>query len=758
MAQQLLSSFNKKGVDLGLNTMQVDIEDTSYLSKYFSIAEFNPVLTGGRNPISFNGSSFLKEGSEIQVECIDSNGNSLFIERPKSATQFADVAKFVLSINVYNETYNGTGKLILVGTSTKNEIVRWTADVTIDKTVQNAAKVRFYNKPSLEVRPLLYPVIDSTIGSALTYQYVLTGSFSAFAATPKRDTNRKNINPKKTDVDYRVVLNASGKDIAPQLYPTKSFNSQMEGQTIVITANNIQYPFSYIDRSIEVTASLKIKKVIDSKTLQLSDAFFTPFGPNQIVTNINYGTFTSSYKWIAYNTASDSYQKYVPISGSPIFIKESYAEILYRNIRPFSGFIARHKLYRKSLVYPGDFQLIVDEPLGALEILVDPVTANKTYAQMGAFYNQQHINKYWFGASGSVSLALSHSVSPLIDSVKIAAPHGTWADGTSYVIAKNDSPGTVNDSIYYPYDSGSFNELTGSAYNSNFISLKAGALYVLSMNITMEKPKLATDSKVSFYFTSSIESITREKDYISPFGLKLGEIATREETTLKTFKDKQMLFFTPSNDYYGTLVIVPNDCNVTLSELSLKVYGDYGFSPDILFSKVPFRINIPNEGFLFKAELFDINSTLVYSDLQTIQSFDPDGESLFVFIPNSNVDPTKVQFISGSLTISQSLFLPNISQCPSIDTRLLGWRVPTHTPPLNTEGQICYTNVSQLKIATSGAGTSIVGDYLVLGTVAFSGSGLVESLATALSIKYDGATNKGRKIIVNNSGSKTTFP
>jgi hypothetical protein len=758
MPQQLLSSFGKKGVDLDLATMMVDIDDTNFLSKYFSIAEFNPVLTAGRNPIAFNGSNLLKEGSEIQVQCIDSNGNSLYIEPPQSSTQFSDVAKFVLSIHVYNETYNGTGKIILVGTTVKDEVVRWVGDITIDKTIQNASKVRFYNKPSLEVRSLLYPVIDSNIGSSLTFQFVFTGSFSSFAAIPRRDTNKRTINPKKTDVDYRVVLNASVFDTSPQLFPTRSFNTQMEGQPIVITAKNIQSPFSYIDRSTDVTASLKVKKVIDSKTLSLNDAFFFPHGSSQIVTNINNGIFTASYKWVAYNTSSDSYQKFVPITGSTIFIKQSYAEIVYRNIRPFSGFIARHKLYRKSLVYPGDFQLIIDEPLGALEMMIDPITSNKSYTQIGSFYNQSHINKYWFVASGSVNMALSHSVSPLIDSVKIASPRGTWADGSTYIIAKNSSEGTVNDAVYHPYQSSSFDNLTGSSYNSNFINLKAGALYVLSMNIIMEKPKSATDSKVSFYFTSSIDSITKERDYISPFGLRLGEIFTKEEVSVKTFRDKQMLFFTPSNDYYGTLVIVPNNCNITLSELSLKVYGDYGFSPDILFSKIPFGINIPNEGFLIKAELFDIDSTLVYSDLQTIQSFDPAGESLFVFIPNSNIDPTKVQFISGSLTISQSLLLPNLSQCPSVNTRLLAWRVPVNTPPLNNEGLVCRTNVSQLQIGTNGAGTSIVGDYITLGTVAFSGSGLVESIATSLSIKYDGATDKGRKIIINSAGSKSMFP
>lgn len=758
MAQQLLSSFGKKGVDLGLNTMQVDIDDTTYLSKYFAIAEFNPVFTGGKNPVAFNGTPFLKEGSEIQVQCLDSNGNSLYIERPKSTTQFTDVAKFIISIHVYNETYNGAGKLIMVGTSTKNEIVRWQADITIDKTVQNASKVRFFNKPTLEARSLIYPVVDTNIGSSLTYQYLLTGSFTAFAADPKRDTNRKYINPKKTDVDYRVVMSVSDADSAATLYPTTSFNSQMEGQSFSLSAKNIQYPYSYIDRSTTATGSFKVKKVIDSKTLQLNEAFFYPFAQNQVVTNINYGTFSASYKWVAYNTASDAYQKYYPLSGSPIFIKESYAEIVYRNLKPFSGFIARHKLYRKSLVYPGDFQLIADEPLGAFELLTDPITSNKTYSQIGSFYNQSHINKYCFVSTGSVSLALSHSVKPHINAMTIAAPQGTWPDGNSFVMIKAASDGTVNNAIYSPYNSSSFNSLTGSSYNSNFVNLKAGALYVLSMNVVMEKPKLSTTSKVSVYFTSSIDAITREKDYIFPFGLKLGDVSTKEETTVKNFHDKQMLFFTPNEDYYGTLVIVPTDCNVTISELSLKVYGDYGFSPDILFSKIPFRVNVPNEGFILKAELFDVNSTLVYSDLQTIQSFDTNGESLFVYIANSNLDPTKVQFVSGSLTVSQSIFLPNLPSCPTLNTRLVGWTVPTHTPPLNTEGQLCYTNIDKLKIDSVAGGTSVVGDYLTLGTLAFSGSNLVESVASALSIKYDGSTNKGRKIIINVSGSKTMLP
>jgi hypothetical protein len=748
----LLSSFGKKGVDLGLLTKQVDIEDTIFLSKYFVVAEFNTVFTAGKNPISFNGSTLIRPNSEIQVECIDSNGNPLFMERPKSQTQFQDVATFVISIHVYNETQNGPGKLILVGTTNKGEIVRWVGNITIDKTVQNFSKVRFYNTPTLEVRPLLYPVIANDIGSQLTKQVEFTSSFYSYAATPARDSNRQNINPKTTDIDYRLVLNQDISNL-PQLYPTRSFNTQMEGQTISINTVSIQAPFSYIERLTNISASFKIKRVINSTTLQLSDAFYSPVSTNQIVTNINNGSFTSSYKWVAYNTQSDQYQKFSPVGGSPIFIKNSYAEVVYRNIKPFSGFIARHKLYRKSLLYPGDFQLIADETLGANEVLIDPITVNKTYALMGTFYNQPHINKYWFTSSNTMHL--THSVNPFINSMKIIPVGGfNQFDGTKYAIVKADSLGVVNDATYLPYDSSQFNQQSGSSYNSNFIDLKGGALYVLSMNMIMEKDKLEKNSRVQFFFTSSIPDIAKEKNFITPFGLKLGEITSSEETTAKIFASKQFIFFTPNVDYFGTIVVVPEKCQPTISDLSLKVYGDYGFSPDILFTKIPFPINIANESFQFRAELYDINSTLVFSDLQTIQSFDPNGESLFVFVSGSNFDPSKVAFLSGSLTVSQSLFLPNIPSCPPAGTRLLAFNLPSHTPPITGEGSVCFTNISDLEIKQ---GTNVK-DYVKLSTVAFSGSGLVTTTVTPIGIRYSSVDGWGRKIIINNSGSKTLQP
>jgi hypothetical protein len=182
------------------------------------------------------------------------------------------------------------------------------------------------------------------------------------------------------------------------------------------------------------------------------------------------------------------------------------------------------------------------------------------------------------------------------------------------------------------------------------------------------------------------------------------------------------------------------------------VYGDYGFSPDVLFLNIPFPINIQNESFELKAELFDINSNQIIKDLRTTITFDVLGESLTA--PRSINDLTKVIGISGNtnnytvynagnFNIEQNLYAPNIDPCDDSPHRFLGWHVPQGSSVDN--GKICYTKVSKLFIDD---------DYISLSTV----EGNVETTVRSLAIVYDGANNKGRRIYVSPSGVKTKWP
>jgi hypothetical protein len=742
---ELLSNLGKTGKTVGLLSKYADIIDTDFLSKYFVIAEFNPVFTSGKNPVAFNGSSLLKSGSEIQIECLDSNGNSLYIDNVGlKSTQYQDVANFVISVHIYDEAYNGNGKLVLVGTTTKGEIVKWIGNITIDKTLSNASKVRFFNKPTLEVKSLLYPVLKVDVGETLSRKVEFESSFFTIGVNPSQDTNKVNVNQKRNAIDYRLTLTGDDANYGPTMSATKSFNSQMEGQALQINVNKIQLPYSYTEATTNVTQSFKIKEVLDSKTVILSDPFYYLMGSDNIVSNILDGYLTSSYQYIAYNTELDSYETFNPFGGdTTVQVKSSYAEIVYRNLKTYSGFVARHKLYRKSSLQSGDYELIADEPLGASEILMDEITLNKSYSEMGTFYNQSHIDKYWFTSSNDFSL--SHQVYPLINSMKIAASSFDAADGNNYVIVKTDSSGSVNDAGYIPFNLEQFTHLSGSSYNSNFINLKKDALYVFSTNIIVEKDK-NVDATLSFYFTSSTSTIQREKDYNSQFGLKIAALTVSDSLTNKHFGEKQMFFFTPKEDYYGTLLVVPYKCNVTLSDTSLKIYGDYGFSPDVLFTKIPFKVNMTNETFELKSELFDINSNLIFSDLHTKHTFDRLGESLYSIVPGyNNTDPTTIRGVDGNFTVQENLFLPFIEQCQSDDVRLVGWHYPENSPATDEDGKLCATNIA---IVINADNNVVLNSY---------NENVIENSSRLLIVRYNGAAGEGRRIVLDTNGTKYNY-
>jgi hypothetical protein len=851
----LLSNFGKQGANLGLLTQKVDIEDKEFLSKYFVVAEYDSVLTAGRNPISFNGSSLLQPGSGIQVECIDSDGNSLYIEHGKSIDgQFSDVSKFVISIHIYDETYNGAAKLVLVGTTKKNEIVRWVGNITIDKTLSNKSKTRFYYKPTIEVRSLLYPVVDTqlakveevapptpkqatarayiTAGSVTNIEitdggigydnenppnvdiyttgptpggggnssgfgasatvgvsdgkvtsYLITSpgsgytvaptvwidlppipespelnrpinfssSFHTYAANPVKDTNKLTVDSKRVDTDYRLVIE-EGIVVDP-VFPIEVFNSQMVGATIVLNITKIQIPLTYDIQDVNLSVSFTIKEVINDRTIILNNPFYYQVNNSKLITNILAGECRVFYEFIRYNTNPDS-QLTTVVNGDELNVNESYAEITYRNLKTFSGFVARHKVYRRSLFYPGDFELISDDPLESPELLLDTVTFNKVYDQIGVFYHQSHVNKYYF--TSSMALECVSQTSPVIDSMKIRS-NGAYddMDGSEYVIIKTDSIGVDADNIYYPYDSFQYNTLSGQSYNSNFISLKKDAPYILSVDVIMEKEKNNENAKVEFFFTSSIESIQNEKYFVSGKGLKLGTVSTKEKKETKYFSETQMMHFTPSEDYYGALTIIPFQCNVTLANLSLKIYGDYGFSPEIISTQIPFTINVANEAFEIKSELFDINSNLIFSDLKTTHTFDFDGSSLntpdasgITQVINVNLsDPnnTYYQTIANNITLIGGVYIPNLQ--PSINPkRFVSWQFPDGSSE-SEAGKLSYTNVSDLLI--------VDGDYIELSTVDSLG---VETTVKSLAIKYDGANNLGRRIYVDPDGVKTYWP
>jgi len=699
----LLSGFGKRGVELNLLTKPADILDTEFLSKYFVLQEFEPKLTAGKNSITFNGSELLKEGTEVLVECIDSDGNPLYIESTtKTNIAYKEASSYILSIHVYNEVANGPGKLVLYGTTLNGATVKWVGNVVIDKTLQNSSTVRFYEKPVLEVVPVLSPILNNA--SDFNKSVVLTGSFYSYAVSPQKDS--LDINKKNVDIDYRIYF----KNLNPDFDPSGSFNSQLPGTPININIRTIQEPFSYKNIKVDVTSSFVIKNVLNRSTLTLNDAIsYKDSQGNDVIVNVVDGDFSVSYPFVIYNTASEasSYLRANTGAGSKV-MKQSYANVVYKNLRTFSGFISRHKVYKKSLFAPGDFTIVADEPLIPYQLLQDKLTTNKTFDQMGSFYNKSHINRYWFSSG---DLQLTHSSDIILDGMYLNYT-GSCSDLDStknYAIVKDNTSNIDRNSTYFPYDSTEFVYTSGSSYDSNFIELKKGVNYLISFNSILkrdESTKASLDVGLEFYFTSSLPQVSlQEGSLASQKGLfKIG-FAPAFGSELEKVYTPYNILFSVLNDLQGTLVVVPRKCRAIISNLSLKPYGDYGFSPDTLITRIPFPVIIANEAFEIKAELFDINSNLVFSDLRTITAFDPSGSSLSVFIPGYQ-DPAKTEFISGSLEISQSLIVgenttlkgsltvggtvkfENIEESTYTTERMLAWHPVTN--------KVVFTNVNNV--------------------------------------------------------------
>jgi len=268
---------------------------------------------------------------------------------------------------------------------------------------------------------------------------------------------------------------------------------------------------------------------------------------------------------------------------------------------------------------------------------------------------------------------------------------------------------------------------------------------LLSSNIIINKNP-TVPAKVSFYITSSSSGISEEPNFDPIYGLKIGEIDVTDSISTKIFSDVQKMYFTPKNDYYGTLVIVPYQCNVTFTNLSLVNYGDYGFSPGGANVIFPFSINTANESFTIKADLYDNNANLVYSIPPVAQTFDPTGASLYgtsIIATNGTGSSLSFPTDANNFTVHNSLYLPGTTAAiPPM--RFLAMQYP--------QTKVGYTSVSNITlIPTTGNDANSV-DYI---NIEMNGTTVGRSLA----LRYSGSSPNvfGRRIFVDPTGSKTTY-
>ena len=693
----------KTGQILGLSSQTVNIEDKTYLSEYFNLTEFSPEFFVGKNALVINGSDKLKIGAEILTEAFDGNGVPLFIEKAISVDPLTNKRIIVLSIYVYEQNSIGSGKIILVSTTTDNKTVRWTANININVNKVTDSKIRFYNQPLIEVEPILSYAVSSSVENN---PKTVTGSFLSTAVQPKADFDIQKFGYRKNLVDYRIIDNSA------------NFSSSLKNFQVQLYVNKIRDYASLNEISVNTTSSFLIKDVLNTTTLILD----TPFTYNNKVATITSGNYKIVYNDITYNSnlfLSSSYlQESLGLSGAKQYKKFSYANIIYKNINTFTGKPAKHKVYRKSLRTLGDFESVIDETFGDTEILKDPVTPNKAFERLGVFFSQFHINNFWFTSSNDLNLKYDNQT--FVDGLKIS---GSNLNGT-YAIVKANTSFTNRNVSYLPYDANQQSEQSGSNFDSNFLGFYKDTDYVLSFRTSVVEKDSSAISKLKFYITSSLPSVSKNLGYDSNRGVLIAEFVYSGSTTGKYFDQKQNFEFKFPEDLYGTLVVYPENVKqIIVSDLSIKVSELYGYTGNAYYVKVPFPINVANEVFEIKSELYDVNSNLSYTNLRTVQVFDPSGSSSPPDIGSSTTISTDNLIVTSSITwISPDC----ISNSPVPFNYFLTWD--------SGSGKICVMTSSAVAsgsiISGSGGGniTSIIGGP---GVTIISGSGPIVTISAS---------------------------
>jgi len=627
----IISNARNAGQKQNLSSLRVDIEDTSFLSEYFVLSEYNPKFTAGKNTFLLNGSDKLASGTPIQFEALDIFGNSLYIEVAKTNTiAYKEGGAIRIAVYVYSDTPYGVGKIILVSREKQtNKIVRWVGNIQINSLVQNTSKVLFYKAPTLKVNSSFVPiVIDRSSG----YVQTITNSpVYTYAVTPRKGDDYGTFDINSTPIDYRLtVLNAG-----------LILSSSMKNSLVDLYVSKIDD----VDGTVNITSSNVIIDIIDEKTVKLKNPIYYINSQNKkIIVNSTDTKLNTSFTNIRYDT------RFITSSSD----NQSVAFVEYSNIKTFCGNVYRHKLYRRSLSAAGDFEIVADEPILDSDVLIDATTPNTFFKSLGSFPNEDHLKHYWYSSSSDI--IMHRSASHLMDSIQIDNVGNT----ERYIIVKNDTNGGSKTHVYSPYNEAENISESGMGYDSNFMKLYPDVTYKLSCKSRIVKLNTAKPAYVSFYITSSLyDKINSDENYDVNRGVKLGEFYLDEQSSSLYNPNPSVFYSRFKNSFNGTMVIYTNNCSATLSDIKLTTYSEPSFSPDIFITRIPFPVSVAGEQFELKAELFDVNSNLVYSDLRTISTFDVSGSTVYKSIPGISSSDTTNGLTIFNMTVKTQQISPS---------------------------------------------------------------------------------------------------
>lgn len=584
-----------------LYKLPVLIVDTGVESTYFNIKQLSGVFTGGKNAFLISGTELLKPGTEILIELLDSNGNSIYVEAIRG---FVEANARLVVIEVYPDTAPGAAVLTIMGTAAKTRDgrllsekqtekpnTRWQKRIIIEPRNKNTTPIRIKKAPELYVvEELLNPFEFS--------QSIVSNSNSIFKLKPKFELTKQK--------GYTVKIKT------PNVFSTSSrlYNPVLTGSLLVENRlYTYDIPFTTSSYAVQnfYTTSVNLPLSIIKSTTAYTDKNLVTSTDNKIVnvqllfsgsyevTESQYSSSNGTKYFVSMSsiTSSTTYQ-YVQIPEITIVGgKKSFARCKLINLDTVSGEISRIKTSFRRAESNDEFAFLSDTPLQINELLVSE--SSNTYERqkpIGIFddgISATTLQNNWY----SFKITGSSTPDPAYFSSSVSsAYHNTlYPDSTLLINAAYASASANN---YFFGTKENYSLVSTSEY-----TLKFDAVVTSSIETNIST---APNFNLDIYLIGS--SIVDK----NPLGKLIGNI-NKKANNILSFNNNIFNFKVPRDGSVG-IRFVPKNGHWQFSNISLKVADEFAFNPDEIIFYVPIA-TIVSESIIVKAELFDINNNSI---------------------------------------------------------------------------------------------------------------------------------------------------
>ena len=415
-------------LDQPLSNYQTFVTDTNPLSEYFRITEFKDTFTGGKNGFLIEGSKDLLESTEIKIQILDVEGNSVYWEPGNGVPEYYEGLSKVVSVYVYEDTPIGIGSITILGElkTYTNELgdtvdipdewkgiynVKWNRSFQINRLLSNEDKVRFYRRPQVNITEIVKPIFNNVVTTIIQ-----TGSLTGIAQAP------------------RLEQQLAGYSAPTSYLLTINDNTNWTGSVIGTYINIPSLGYTTLADG-----------VINNKELLVQN----PYTVNGLVDNFANVGYTASFNYVE------------GVNNLKTALTGSFAKILLTDLTTFVGDVARVKIYRKSQSDLSDYQFIQEIKLESNELLVDLESYTKNQEYYGIFDNSNYKN-YWVTSSNE--LITSFNQNYLFNSVKLDIVSAIGSAKTDYFhISKSIS---ITENAEYTLD---FNLRISDVNSGNYI-------------------------------------------------------------------------------------------------------------------------------------------------------------------------------------------------------------------------------------------------------------------------------------------------